>query len=121
MEVQVLPAGYNYSLFKIIYQHIKDIPPDFNMSNWDCGSSRCIAGWACYLMDYTFKGKVGATHWYYDNAVKLLNISEEDADELFYIDYEVLAVSVIEKIVAQSDLSDQKTIKEIVELSKSEY
>ena len=110
----------NVKRLKEILAIIENEPGSVNMNNWDsgllmnsyvmrnskCDSVRCVAGWAWWLYDrdtypqtkYTTNGSV--ENEYHLNGMKLLNLTEKEADELFYCDNEDV-VEVLEDLIQQ--------------------
>jgi len=83
----------NTELLLKVKAHILEEPKRLNMSTWvrtdevgpdapSCGTIACIAGWVCLLIDADFDRRRS----YRVNAIRLLGITEEQADRLFYIE-----------------------------------
>lgn len=70
----------NATLLLQVKEKILQDPAHFNMGIWQshCGTTCCIAGWACALND-KFSHPFGRT------AADLLGISEAEGDSLFYV------------------------------------
>jgi hypothetical protein len=87
----------NKKLFERIAAVIEQAPEDFDMSSWEgrrrnedgeiCGTTHCIAGWAIVLST----GQNFLRQWsdypekVSNEAARLLEISEEQADSLFHV------------------------------------
>lgn len=89
---------------------------NFNMASWvvsagalvvpgeqlDCGTTMCVAGWACYLAGWTLNpytdlaSKDGETHDIQGLAAKLLDL---DTESLFFTENEV-AVAILKRMAA---------------------
>lgn len=72
-----------------------------------CGTTYCIAGWACYLSG-TKIGLVGDAVLTADglpvepHAADLLGLSEEDAERLFYTTENDIALEILDEILAEA-------------------
>ena len=113
---------YNYELFEKILNHIDEHPQSFNMMTWcqtdECGTTRCIAGLACYLPntnipDFRTCSVSSMSDWYFSTARRLLNISITEAEILFYNIEEEDAVGTLEEIVSDKEKEDQRSIARI--------
>lgn len=106
----VLPA-YGRETALAILNIIKVHPELHDQTEWeaysDCGTTRCIAGWAQWLHE----GRVVDCDNSYDpndvvNAARrYLDISEDDADWLFYSTNDALAVRALELLAAGESIS----------------
>lgn len=89
----------NVALLKEIRKHILAEPSLLNMDDWvmetkqsSCGTAGCIAGWACCLVEMKKTGKDFAEvsswfvdKWLGDQGTELLELTERQAEELFYV------------------------------------
>lgn len=106
---------YNRELFQKIHDVISVQPESFEMDSWedrdaDCGTTRCVAGWAISLTTQTDLGEGSRSHPavlalaerhgiylprvsapYSALARKLLGLSPDEAGYLFYTDEETAA------------------------------
>lgn len=110
-------------LNRIILQQVTENPETHDQGIWDCGTRKCVAGWACHFSRIPIRdGVVPASEvpeWLalklgemtvnvYDEppayrvkdvAQELLGIGSEDAEELFYDASNEEAVRFLEKLV----------------------
>lgn len=68
----------NIPLLEKIIEAIEAHPEQFNMFEWDCGTTRCIAGWANILSS---KKAMYATEW---SGAEQLDLTATQASLLFF-------------------------------------
>jgi hypothetical protein len=77
----------NVERLKILRKVIQANQESFYMYTWDCGTTKCIAGWACSLFDSDYGngyGKNGCMYYY--NAKNFLELTDDQAKNLFLPD-----------------------------------
>jgi hypothetical protein len=78
----------NRELFEKVKAKILAVPDQFDMGDWesakDCGTTRCIAGWALYLSGNGYELHQENTYEIQMAAAKVLEINEEQAGALFF-------------------------------------
>lgn len=67
-------------LLKVKEQILKH-PETFDINNWECKTTKCLAGWICKFADI----KVGINNGYIFYASSILNLSKEEANKLFLL------------------------------------
>lgn len=113
--------NYNYSALEAILTQITNHPESLNMSLWDCGTTKCFAGWACSLFDKDYSplrdwsetNRNQSMDYYINTASRILGILPEEAD-IFYVSNEEL-IQVLQVMVSQKDFPacHKKTITQI--------
>jgi hypothetical protein len=108
----------NLDLLKKIHERIITVPEEWDQDTWaahrECGTSYCIAGWACVLSGYKVDFDTRATH-YSDNDVEaaylttgediadkgaaLLDLDEYDTGNLFYCTNNAAALDRLENLI----------------------
>jgi len=108
----------NIPLFQKIHDQIDNSPESHNQGTWECGTSRCVAGWAIHLTTgqpvYATIGLHPATRELAERhdvhtgsipavALRLLGITADEAGRLFYADDEQAAEAVRLAATGQAD------------------
>ena len=117
--------GYNYELFRKVYDQIKRHPSHFDSGYWgvsaseyyrndeekreECGTVACLAGWACVFSGYDLESLTGEGIKHI--GARLLGIPPEEIYYFFYCGSNSEAIARIEKI-----LQEQPSISEPVVL-----
>lgn len=70
----------NIERLRAVKQKILDEPESFDMSDWECGTTRCIGGWACLL----FPKEVD--RYFSESASRILGLDHLQREKLFYQD-----------------------------------
>lgn len=106
---------YNYQAFEAVLDKIKEHPEQFDMSEW-CYTTKCVAGWACFLFDEQNLNKNRYNYNFTENGSKILGMSLRERD-LFTTNDNEGVIQILEKLVSQKDLpvNEQQTIHEIAE------
>lgn len=109
----------NIPLFRKIHAQIESFPESHNQGSWECGTSRCVAGWAVHLTTgqpvYATIGLHSATRKLVEEldvrdtgsipavARRLLGITADEAGRLFYADEAQAAEAVRLAATGQAD------------------
>lgn len=108
----------NIRLFQKIHAQIESFPESHNQGSWECGTSRCVAGWAVHLTTgqpvYATIGLHPATRELAGElgvrtgsipavARRLLGVTADEAGRLFYADDEQAAEAVRLAATGQAD------------------
>jgi hypothetical protein len=106
---------YNYDMFKRIFEQISNHPEYFDMSSWECGTTKCIAGWACFLAGLKYDNSIHGEDcdWHPPNARRILNISMEESDILFHEATEFVPYMIIRTLIEQAGSEVQESIEQI--------
>lgn len=107
--------NYNYQAFEAVLEKILEQPLEFDMSEW-CGSTKCIAGWACLLFDNENLKKNRVGYNFTAQGTKILGMDFKDKD-LFLTNDNEGVLQILKILVSQKDLpaSEQQTIHDIAE------
>ncbi|MFE6846535.1 hypothetical protein [Streptomyces sp. NPDC057686] len=97
----------NQDLFRQVYEQICRVPESHCQSTWEdghgsCGTARCVGGWALYFTDphatfeETARNLGFAADGWCEAAAKVLGLTMEEADYLFYVTGDEEAVRLVE-------------------------
>lgn len=67
----------NIERLRAVKQKILDEPENFSMEDWECGTTKCIGGWACFLFP-----KEATNRFYYQNVSRILELTLPQVDSL---------------------------------------
>ena len=118
-----MKQNYNYDLFTKIFEQIEKEPILFNTSSWNedvdcgtyCGTSRCVAGWACFLSELNRGKDEDPSEFYPIEGRKLLRLTESwnEVELLFFNSNDFHVYMIIKTIVSEKELENQRSITEI--------
>lgn len=114
---------YNYPAFKAVLQAIEENPKEFDMGTWCGTTTKCVAGWTCFLFCREEVIKIGYEKFPFSlRARKILGMKSHESD-LFLTNNNNGVIDILKALVSQENLpaTEQRTIHQIAESLKIEF